>query len=303
MFLADFQWFNSSIGNKLGINEMSVLGDYMNQASLNSKLKTALAAAGTLAVLATATPALAQQGDALIHRNTITVESTATASAIEARVDTQLQQMKRMSQALSNSYDLVSPNIKNSDKGRNLAAYYTSAMQNVANPDLKTTDSYFVRAADGASSATTDLAATLKSINDKKQTLLEATYYLQQVQHAMVSGKTSDVEKYSDRLNQVASRINDAPKPQTEPTIWKIGGGEKISVSLDRDAQKSVDLSGGNGGTPGEPRSVQSSHDTVSVELSRDTIPVELKREKKFVEINRDKILVEMERGPIPSRI
>lgn len=184
---------------------MTKIAGFLESIARSPRTKAVLAAAGVLAVLVSAQSATAQ--DVLRHRKEIPIDNIYEAAAINDRVNDQLSQMKLMSDALSHSYGFSSPAIADKQKAANIALAYEYAMSKVSHPELAETDRYALTASGDLSA---DLAELIHAVNTKKQTLLEATYYLQQVQQAYAVGREDLADDYTEKLADVAEKIEEA---------------------------------------------------------------------------------------------
>lgn len=234
---------------------MSKLADYLNYIAADEGICTTLAIAGLAAVLASAQPAAAQS-DTLLQRKTAEVHSLNTAEDVSARVDDQLGRLKQISNELDNSHSYANAAISDADKGRMLARHYTEMMRGITRTGVAPIDSYFL-AKGAVKDPKGDLAAMVKSVNDKKQTLLEATYFLQRVQTAFLVGNEGDVEEYPERLSDALENIQIPAKPTAAA---QEEGGEKISVEADKP----------------EPVAVSINRDRIYVTIERNPIKVNL---------------------------
>lgn len=216
---------------------MSRIGDFLDSISRSPRTKAVLAAAGVLAVLVTAQAATAQ--DALINRKVVKVDDVYEAAAINERVNDQLSQMKTMSDALGHSFGFSSPDVANKQKAANIKLAYEFAMRNISHPELSQTDAYFL-----APERSADLAELVEAVNAKKNTLLKATYLLQQVQQAYVFNREDLAEEYTEKLAEVADQIEEAimhdiSAPATEDENYlrqdvDVDHGGRIDVTIDR---------------------------------------------------------------------
>lgn len=182
---------------------MTRIGQFLESMARSPRIKATLAAAGVLSVLVAAQTATAQ--DALVNRRQVKVDDVYEAGAINERVNDQLSQLKLMSDALSQSYNFSSPYLADKQKAANIALAYEFAMRNISHPELAETDRYFL-----APERSADLAELVDAVNRKKNTLLKATYLLQQVQQAYVYGREDLAQEYTEKLADVADQIEEA---------------------------------------------------------------------------------------------
>jgi hypothetical protein len=182
---------------------MTRIGQFLESIAHSPRLKAALAAAGVLSVLVAAQTATAQ--DALVSHRQVKVDDVYEAGAINERVNDQLSQLKLMSDALGHSYGFSSPNVEDRQKAANIKLAYEFAMRNISHPELAETDAYFL-----APERSAELAELVDAVNRKKNTLLKATYFLQQVQQAYVYGREDLAQEYTEKLAEVADQIEEA---------------------------------------------------------------------------------------------
>jgi hypothetical protein len=182
---------------------MTRIGQFLESIAHSPRLKAALAAAGVLSVLVAAQTATAQ--DALVNHRQVKVDDVYEAGAINERVNDQLSQLKLMSDALGHSYGFSSPNVEDRQKAANIKLAYEFAMRNISHPELAETDAYFL-----APERSAELAELVDAVNRKKNTLLKATYFLQQVQQAYVYGREDLAQEYTEKLAEVADQIEEA---------------------------------------------------------------------------------------------
>lgn len=215
---------------------MSKIGEFLDSIAHSPRIKAALATAGILAVLVTAQSATAQ--DVLANRKTMAVEDIYQAAAINERINDQLGQLKSMSDALGHSYGFSGNDIANKQKAANIKLAYEFAMQNISHPELAATDAYFLSPRGGD-----NLGELIDAVNRKKNTLLKATYFLQQVQQAYVYGRKDLAAEYTEKLAQVADQIEQAimhdisaPAGEEDFTAQSVefSGRAKIEVTIDR---------------------------------------------------------------------
>jgi hypothetical protein len=75
-----------------------------------------------------------------------------------------------------------------------------------------------------------DTRRAITQVNAQKLKYLEATYYLQRLQIALLFGKESDIGEYRERLDKATTDIEGWPKRSEEAFAWNVPKPYRIDL-------------------------------------------------------------------------